>query len=441
MGNSFGFLHTTSGGFGFTVVNACKAEGIDLNKTCSLTFDPAGQLVAMGNVTRGMMELMPGIAGVGIWFAMMVFLGIIVVALMFVVLEIMARAKTYVHHPAGSSATSPNMLRPSDSTAFAFFKDTTSAADSRRRKRNIFRAAGRTFVLSAADTQTIFVGAFLLGFAGQSKCKLTSYHFTVAVNQMMIALSSITFSVALVRTYWRNPLAAGFRLLLSMGAFIGVGLTIFRKANYAPDWPPPRNRKESVMLMPVACLLEPGIRDAVVKQAQAHHADIGFDKASTWPVERYFFIALIVAFIISHLSIPLRFAESRNYAPAKWTKFRGPLTIVYWASMLVPPTFVSVWCWTKVYNAREWVRDSGWMETPNTEFLIWDSGQLIAIGVLITVVNNMLTEAWKRESKPKEGTFQKIPDEGWEERRVREGEYPMVPMAKGRTSYQGSSSY
>jgi len=90
MGNSFGFLHTSSGTFQFTVVEACKAEGIDLNKTCNLIFDKQ-ELVSIGNVTKGFMKPMSGIAGVGIWFAMMVFFGIIVIAIVFVVLETMTR--------------------------------------------------------------------------------------------------------------------------------------------------------------------------------------------------------------------------------------------------------------------------------------------------------------------------------------------------------------
>jgi hypothetical protein len=247
----------------------------------------------------------------------------------------------------------------------------------------------------------------------------------------MIALSCITFSVALVRTYWRNPLAAGFRLLLSVSAFIGVGLTIFRKANYAPDWPPPATRKDSTILLPVACLLETQLRKHAEAQAKS---DIGFGNSSSWPVERYFFIVLVMAFVVAHLSIPLRFAESRNYAPKKWTKFRGPITIAYWACMLVPPTFISVWCWVKVYVTREWVSRSGWMEMPNTEFVIWDSSQLIAVGVLITVITNMLTEAWEREGKTKKEAWKRVPSVGFKER-GQDG-YLMVPLvSRERTRY------
>ena len=257
-------------------------------------------------------------------------------------------------------------------------------------------------MLGVSDTQTIFIGAFLLGFAGQSKCQLTSYHFTTAVNQMMIALSVMVFSVALVRTYWRNPLAAAFRLLLSLGSFIGVGLTIFRKANYAPDWPPPDSRKDSAILLPVACLLESDLRARAEAQARASQSDLGFGSSSAWPNERWFFIALVIAFLVAHASIPVRFAERRvregtNYA--QWTRFRGFVTVIYWAYMLIPPTFTSIWCWIRVYQTRKWVNNSGWIGSPNPEMVIWDSGQLIAMGVLITVMMNVLTEALKRKGK------------------------------------------
>lgn len=67
MGNSFGFLRTQSeGGFQFAVLSACKAEGIDLNQTCSLAFGPNHELVSIGNVTRGKMKSEPGIAGIGV---------------------------------------------------------------------------------------------------------------------------------------------------------------------------------------------------------------------------------------------------------------------------------------------------------------------------------------------------------------------------------------
>jgi hypothetical protein len=48
---------------------------------------------------------------------------------------------------------------------------------------------------------------------------------------------------------------------------------------------------------------------------------------------------------------------------------------------------------------RKWVDTSGWMKSPNTEMTIWDSGQLIAMGIAITVLMNVLTEAFERKKK------------------------------------------
>jgi hypothetical protein len=261
------------------------------------------------------------------------------------------------------------------------------------------RAAGRTFVLGVADAQTILVAAFLLSFAGQSKCKLTSYHFGVAVNQMMIALSVITFSVALVRTYWRSPLAAAFRLLLSTGAFIGVGLTILRKANYAPDWPPRGTRRDSASLLPVACLLDLDLRSRAEEQAKDSVDGLGFGKATAWPPERGFYIVLILAFLAAHCSILFRFAEKRKWIHTKSTQKRKYFTLVYWPLVLITPTATSVQCWRRVYEQREWVDKSGWIASPNPEMIVWDSGQLIAMGILITVIINVLTETFERKKK------------------------------------------
>lgn len=106
MGNSFGFLRT-EGGFQFTVLDACEAEGIDLNKTCSLVFDSNGGLLSIGNVTKGTMKPEPGVAGIGVsrksnskfltnfgqmWLAFIAFFVVILSALIFIIIEFVTRA-------------------------------------------------------------------------------------------------------------------------------------------------------------------------------------------------------------------------------------------------------------------------------------------------------------------------------------------------------------
>ncbi|CAN9094569.1 unnamed protein product [Alternaria alternata] len=388
MGNSFGFLKNVSGSpFQFAVVEVCQAENVNLTQACNLMFDTSHELISIGNVTRGTMEPQPGIAGIGVWWAMLPFFIVVVLALFFVCVE---------YWPSGKSNIC-GMLRDKPSRIALDPNAEPGWGDK-------LRAAGRTFVLGVADTQTIFVGGFLLGFAGQGKCNLTSYHFSASVSQMMIALSVITLSVAVVRTYWRNPLAAALRLVLSVGAFIGVGITILRKHNYAPfELGTDLNKGSTIrraVLLPVACLLETNLRSVAETQARDNLADLGFGEPGAWPFERYFFWVLALAFLVAHALIPIRYYRSRRRrAPKPRSTIRGLVTCVYWVVVLGAPALTAILCWVRVYVMRKWVDTSGWMKSPNTEMTIWDSGQLIAMGIAITVLMNVLTEAFERKKK------------------------------------------
>lgn len=58
------------------------------------------------------------------------------------------------------------------------------------------------------------------------------------------------------------------------------------------------------------------------------------------------------------------------------------------------------------------MNNSGWIASPNPEMTIWDSSQLIAMGILVTVLMNILTEAMKSGNKDTErmdrATFQEL---------------------------------
>lgn len=293
------------------------------------------------------------------------------------------------------------------------------------------RAIIRAFLLGASDFQTILVGAFILSYAGQSKCQLTSYHFTVAVDTMMVSLSIIVFSVALVRTYWRQPVAAAFRVLLSFVVFIGVALTVFRKNNYSPEWNPPRGRNDSVILLPVACLLETELYLRAENQAKLSQADLGFHgPPSRWPTERYFYILLALVFLVAHFSVVVRRGQGRhgegNPTSRKWGKFHGWLTVAYWAIVLLIPAVVTVTCWVRIKKAREWVDGSGWIRKPNPEYNLWDSGQLIPmISGVILILMAMATEA---KSRQKEADRRKT-DYHWN--RLNENNIPLVQGGRG----------
>lgn len=117
------------------------------------------------------------------------------------------------------------------------------------------RADIQTFLLGVSDSQTVIVGSLVISHHVPSKFQLSSYHFNTAID-IMIALSIITFSVALSRNYSRAHWAAGVQSLLSNPSFVRVGLTIIPNNDLHSEWRPSFDRNDSAILLPVACLLE-----------------------------------------------------------------------------------------------------------------------------------------------------------------------------------------
>lgn len=268
-------------------------------------------------------------------------------------------------------------------------------------------AAARQIVLTAADTQIIFVCAFAVSFVAKTKCELTAYRYGVALDIMNIGLSVVVCSVAMVRSYWRHPLTAVFRTVLTVAAFICVALTVSHDSSFAPEWPPASEHQDSAVMLPLACLLDSGLRETATRQADAANARLGFhSSALKWPPERVHFIFLCIACAVAHLS-PLcrhvlqdRHVESTTLIFRTWSRGHGWFVALYWLIVLGIPTVVAPWSWYNAYEARVWVRDSGWISTPNTEWDLYNADQLIpgaSVNILLTMA--VLTELWSTQKK------------------------------------------
>lgn len=280
-------------------------------------------------------------------------------------------------------------------------------------------AAGREFVLTAADTQIIFVCAFVVSFVAKTKCELTAYRYGVALDIMNMGLSVIVCSVALVRTYWRHPLAAFFRTLLTVAAFICVALTVSYDNSFAPEWPPASEYQASAVLMPLACVLDSGLRGNATRQADAADARLGFHgSALKRPPERVHFIFLCIACAFAHLAplcrrvIQGRHVESTTLIMRTWSRGHGWFVVLYWLIVLGIPMVVAPWAWTNVYKARVWVRDSGWISTPNTEWDLYNADQLIpGASVIILLTMAVLTELCSTQKK--DSSAQASTEQSW----------------------------
>lgn len=277
-------------------------------------------------------------------------------------------------------------------------------------------------MLGTADTQMVLVIAQIINFVTKGKCSLSAYHFRAAVNAMLISFSSIVLSVAAVRSYWRSKPAAVVRILISTGIFICMSLVLFSGTRYGSDWPPPSNTNDSLILLPVACLLEADLWDDVQSQLvkQPHNT---INKSLGFPVEFIFMAILGGAFVLAHSATLVRKLDGRNDEGTTririyWNKWHGVLATIYWVLISIPPSVIALWCWVKIGLARRWVSDSGWLGSPNLEDSVWQTGQLVPLltGVLllITICNEMGKETEKKEVKGEEGMESERTEDGVE---------------------------
>lgn len=276
-------------------------------------------------------------------------------------------------------------------------------------------------MLGTADTQMVLVIAQTLNFATLGKCGLSAYHFRAAVDAMLISYSSVVLSVALVRSYWRSIPTAAFRVILSLGVYLCIVLIFSTGTSFAADWPPPASRNDSLILLPVACLLESDLFAEVRSQLDEQpNAMRGSIDSLAFPTEIVFLILLGTVFLLAHCATVIRRVNGRhgegNTVVKIWkNKWHGILAIVYWIYVLFTPAIISIWCWVQIGLTRDWVSKSGWQGNPNPEDNVWDTGQLIpllSIILLLVSVSNTIWEGKIQRGKERPESVAKRTEDG-----------------------------
>jgi hypothetical protein len=249
----------------------------------------------------------------------------------------------------------------------------------------------------------VLVIAQTINFATLGKCELSAYHFRAAVDAMLISYSSVVLSVALVRSYWRSIPTAAFRVVLSFGVYLCIVLIFSTGTAYATDWPPPASRNDSLILLPVACLLESDLFAEVKSQLDEQpNAMRGSADSLAFPAEIALLILLGIAILLAHCAAAIRRMNGRhgegNTVVRIWkNKWHGILAIVYWIYVLVTPTAISIWCWAMIGLTRGWISKSGWQGNPNPEDNIWDTGQLVPLLSVILLLISVSNTVWERK--------------------------------------------
>ncbi|KAH8587881.1 hypothetical protein B0O99DRAFT_526012, partial [Bisporella sp. PMI_857] len=255
------------------------------------------------------------------------------------------------------------------------------------------------------DSQTIVALSYGINFGMLGKCSLSAYHYNVGINTILCTCTAITFSVIMVRDYWKGVMAPALRFIISIGMFATLGRMLWyqKERSIAPEpigWLPrwekvKGNSTDSTIFVPMACFLDPDL-NPLKWLSPAEKKRVGGDKAPI-PVEFCLFWLIVIWFITGHISHFIQ-RETRygkrsqnvtNHIPV------GGLAAVYYAISLGCCICVYFSCWGHIGEIRKFVHGSGWIEGGNTnanpENNVNGIGQLvplIAIGwVLITCLD------------------------------------------------------
>lgn len=126
-------------------------------------------------------------------------------------------------------------------------------------------------MFAMSDYQIVFAAAVILHFVLIGKCQLTMYHFNVGLNLMTIALTNAMIALLFRNKFWKTPLPSMSRLVVYglLLFYQGKILWTINKLTTEQDMieaRPPKQRKESLSLLPAICFLDPDVLRNVRRQ-------------------------------------------------------------------------------------------------------------------------------------------------------------------------------
>jgi len=232
------------------------------------------------------------------------------------------------------------------------------------------------------DAQLVTAFAYGINFGNSGKCTVSAYHYSVMVNTLVIALSSLTLSVYLPRHYWRARFPATMRTLATIVVF--AFLLRFLAYQVEQESSPElmmRGRassSDSSLFLPVACFLDPNLDP--FKTLSATRIETIGGRGEKWTPELILAYVVALCYLAAHLT---RLGCHLQKRPR-------PLFVTFFVIFIC--AFAIGLCFGHIAVLRRWVDRSGWMEKRNGPGP--DAGNpensLVGIGQLLPIT----TVAW-----------------------------------------------
>lgn len=222
------------------------------------------------------------------------------------------------------------------------------------------------------------------------KCVMSTYHFYVALDTILIACSAII--AILLTSRQRRTVTLVLRwistliILILLGLFIVAQLLKHRDTLFPEQLPPDRGtRNDSALLLPASCFFDLDLENHESPYAPNHPNinDLRLDRIGQ-PVkvkfipQIWFYFFLLTVFLTGpfvRCFCKFSYEIGYNYQIAMILKSKRVVPALELLFICIPS---SVYCAWHIYQLREWTKASGWMkdgseDEPNT------IGQLLPI--------------------------------------------------------------
>ncbi|KAK8038611.1 hypothetical protein PG993_007022 [Apiospora rasikravindrae] len=317
------------------------------------------------------------------------------------------------------------------------WKTTRSEEEKRRQPDRIsFTDILESLVLTSSDQQIFTGAAYALTLRYWQGCKISAYHYNIVGNMMLISCATHLMSVTVVRHYWQYPILALLRVFCVTGVFIVTGLLMVNQNAADPDikFPtevPPADETDSLLLLPAACFetarspLQDTLRNTTASVDVFFKNNLNQSTPGNTIHGWNWYIILLLFYLAAIIAEAIRyFRRNKNHAgwrgkPGKRlsqifkpkTKLRKAVSfgyLTYLAGGVVVSSIAVIKSIIYIFQLRDWVAHSGWMETDNgiNPENDWSSfGQLVPIfmsGFILFNIAQVVSEKVTQKRKYKQ---------------------------------------
>ncbi|XTI94382.1 hypothetical protein V2W45_1438384 [Cenococcum geophilum] len=242
-----------------------------------------------------------------------------------------------------------------------------------------------------SDILTIQAVVYILNFVLTGKCGLTTYHYFVALDSLLLFCSTMVLVFVTSRHHYWETLLGPFRFLATLVIFgmlsIFIGYQTFRHGTSDfPNWKPSEHN-DTVLLLPVSCFLDPDlISSAEFGNPYAPNqtvTDAQLDQIGR-PVKTYqlpeiwIFWILALCLVLGVTTCCCLAARPHNKLPVEKSR---ECWWIMWLT-LAACFATDVFCAYHIFKLRKWASTSGWLEN-GEEGELSPFSQLMAVASLV----------------------------------------------------------